>query len=45
LDAGWALDGLEEPSFPAGMSTPEKPFSWTNYPGIPPVLVARLRPI
>lgn len=41
--AGFALDRLEEPAFP-----PQEPerrsFSWRNYPQIPPVLVARLRP-
>lgn len=42
--AGWALDGLEENAFPAGMGTPEKPCGWANYPSIPPVMVARLRP-
>jgi hypothetical protein len=43
--AGWALDGLEENAFPAGMETQEKLFGWANYPSIPPVLVARLRPV
>jgi SAM-dependent methyltransferase len=45
LAAGWGLDGLEEPAFSADLATPEKPFSWTNYPSIPPVLVVRLRPL
>jgi SAM-dependent methyltransferase len=43
LQSRWVLDGLEEPSFPPGMGTPEKPFSWANYPSIPPVLIVRLR--
>jgi len=45
FEAGWVVDGLEEPAFPAGMGTPEKPFSWRNYPAIPPVLAVRLRPL
>ena len=44
FEAGWMLDGLEEGAFPPGMETPERPFSWANYPSIPPVLVVRLRP-
>jgi|CXWL01.1.fsa_nt_gi 2-polyprenyl-3-methyl-5-hydroxy-6-metoxy-1,4-benzoquinol methylase len=42
--AGLVLDGLEEPAFHPGMEEPERPFSWKNYPSIPPVLVVRLRP-
>lgn len=42
--AGFVLDGLEEPAF-----GPEdrggRPLSWLNYTEIPPVLVARLRPL
>lgn len=45
LRTGWVLDGLEEPAFAAGMGRPDRPFSWTNYPGVPPVLVVRLRSI
>ena len=41
--AGFMLDGVEEPSF-VGHDAPERPLSWDNYPEIPPVLVARLRP-
>jgi 2-polyprenyl-3-methyl-5-hydroxy-6-metoxy-1,4-benzoquinol methylase len=41
--AGFLLDAIEEPSF-VGREAPERPFSWDNYPEIPPVLVARLRP-
>jgi SAM-dependent methyltransferase len=40
--AGFALDGMEEPTFPATSSSP-RPLSWANYTDIPPVLVARLR--
>ena len=39
---GFALDGLEEPTFPTDSSSP-RPLSWANYTDIPPVLVARLR--
>ncbi|HEX5504084.1 MAG TPA: class I SAM-dependent methyltransferase [Thermomicrobiales bacterium] len=40
--AGFALDGLEEPSFDGGPE-PARPFSWANFPDIPPALVARMR--
>lgn len=40
--AGFVLDGLEEPAFDEAASGPA-PFSWANYPDIPPALVARLR--
>jgi 2-polyprenyl-3-methyl-5-hydroxy-6-metoxy-1,4-benzoquinol methylase len=40
--AGLALDGLEEPVFGPD-AQPNRPFSWQNYKGIPPALVARLR--
>ena len=43
FEAGFSLDGFEEPSF-VGMEDPSRPLSWDNYPDIPPVLVARLRP-
>lgn len=39
---GFVLDGLEEP----GHTQPPdgaRPFSWSNYPEIPPFLIARLR--
>ncbi len=39
---GFALDGLEEPTFSSGSSSP-RPLSWANFTDIPPVLVARLR--
>jgi SAM-dependent methyltransferase len=39
--AGFVLDGLEEPAFPPE-SRANRPFSWSNYPEIPPVLAARL---
>ena len=44
FEAGWALDGIEEPSFPSTMATPDRPYSWTNFAGIPPVIVLRLMP-
>lgn len=40
--AGFMLDGIEEPTFDAAARS-EQPFSWTNFPHIPPVLVVRLR--
>jgi 2-polyprenyl-3-methyl-5-hydroxy-6-metoxy-1,4-benzoquinol methylase len=46
--AGFTVDGMEEPSF----AEPEEssrsaagPLSWEDFPDIPPVLVARARPI
>jgi 2-polyprenyl-3-methyl-5-hydroxy-6-metoxy-1,4-benzoquinol methylase len=42
--AGFVLDGLEEPSFGPEDASP-RPLSWLNYTNIPPVLVARLRPM
>ncbi len=40
--AGFVLDGLEEPVF--GLEAKgDRPFSWTNFKEIPPVLVARMR--
>jgi 2-polyprenyl-3-methyl-5-hydroxy-6-metoxy-1,4-benzoquinol methylase len=41
--AGFVLDGLEEPAFPAG-ETAERQFGWQAYSEIPPILAARLRP-
>jgi hypothetical protein len=41
--SGFVMDGFEEASFPAGMQA-DNPFSWENYPEIPPVLGIRLRP-
>lgn len=40
--AGLVLDGLEEPLFGPDAQA-NRPFSWQNYKGIPPALVARLR--
>ena len=45
FDAGWAMDGVKEPSFPREMARPAEPSSWANLPAIPPVLVVRLRPV
>jgi 2-polyprenyl-3-methyl-5-hydroxy-6-metoxy-1,4-benzoquinol methylase len=42
FDAGFVLDRLEEPVF-TSEGQPDRPFSWSNYREIPPVLVARLR--
>jgi ubiquinone/menaquinone biosynthesis C-methylase UbiE len=41
--AGFALDGLAEPTFP-GDGNAEGPFNWGSVREIPPVLVARMRP-
>jgi 2-polyprenyl-3-methyl-5-hydroxy-6-metoxy-1,4-benzoquinol methylase len=41
--AGFVLDGIEEPAF-GDEDAGNYWFSWANYKGIPPVLVARLRP-
>ncbi|MEA2511894.1 MAG: hypothetical protein QOJ59_1381, partial [Thermomicrobiales bacterium] len=41
--AGFVLDGLEEPAFEPGTADAGRPFSWVNFPEIPPVLAARLR--
>jgi 2-polyprenyl-3-methyl-5-hydroxy-6-metoxy-1,4-benzoquinol methylase len=47
--AGFTVDGMEEPSFAEigdGSRSDASPFfSWENFPDIPPVLVARARPI
>lgn len=43
FQAGWVIDGLEEPAFqPTG--EPPEPLSWYSYTEIPPVLAVRLRP-
>ena len=42
FDAGFVLDGIEEPAFP-GAGDPKLAFNWRNYPQFPPVLVCRLR--
>jgi 2-polyprenyl-3-methyl-5-hydroxy-6-metoxy-1,4-benzoquinol methylase len=44
FDAGWAVDGVEEPAFPKDLATRADP-SWRNLSAIPPVLAVRLRPI
>jgi len=44
FQAGFVLDGLKEPSFPQA-AEPRAYISWANYTEIPPVLVARLRPM
>jgi 2-polyprenyl-3-methyl-5-hydroxy-6-metoxy-1,4-benzoquinol methylase len=42
FEAGFVLDGIEEPAFgPEDVGSRE--FSWVRFKGIPPVLVARLR--
>lgn len=43
FNAGFVLDGIEEPTFPvsAGSGRP----TWSNITQIPPALVARLRPL
>lgn len=42
--AGFALDGLEEPSF-APETTSSRALSWAHYRQIPPALVVRVRPV
>ena len=43
FDAGFVLDGLEEPAFPRSGATGQT-LGWSDVPGIPPVLAARLVP-
>ena len=44
FEAGFVLDGLEEPGFPRDHSAGKHPLSWgRDFSEIPPVLVARLR--
>ena len=44
FQAGFFLDGLEEPSFPPELSPGSNSLSWSgNFSQIPPVLVVRLR--
>jgi 2-polyprenyl-3-methyl-5-hydroxy-6-metoxy-1,4-benzoquinol methylase len=46
--AGFTVDGMEEPSFAKGEDSPRSdanPLSWENFVEIPPVLVARARPL
>jgi hypothetical protein len=42
FNAGFVLDGLEEPAFEEG-SEATRPLGWANYWEIPPVLVCRMR--
>lgn len=42
--AGFVLDALEEPAFPADSGQGGGELRWRELPEIPPVLVARLRP-
>jgi hypothetical protein len=37
------VDALEEPRFAPGSAEAARPFSWANFPEIPPVMAARLR--
>jgi 2-polyprenyl-3-methyl-5-hydroxy-6-metoxy-1,4-benzoquinol methylase len=44
FEAGFVLDGLEEPGFPPDPPTGENRLAWgSNFSEIPPVMVARLR--
>ena len=43
FQAGFVLDGLEEPALETRNANPHE-LSWSNVPGIPPVLVARFVP-
>ena len=43
FQAGFVLDGLEEPALEPRDANPHE-LSWSNLPGIPPVLVARFVP-
>ena len=45
FDAGWAMDGLQEPAFPQDQAIPADPSSWRNLSAIPPVFAVRLRPV
>ncbi len=40
--AGFTIDAVDEPAFPAGAPA-RSAFSWAKRPGIPPVLIVRLR--
>jgi len=42
FEAGFVVDGLDEPTFGAGAKA-SRPFSWANFQEIPPVLSARTR--
>jgi hypothetical protein len=41
--AGFVLDGIEEPTFPASLGNGRP--NWSNITEIPPVLVVRMRPL
>ncbi len=43
FETGFVLDGLEEPAFRSSEPDPWR-LSWSNVPGIPPILVARFVP-
>ncbi len=43
FEAGFVVDGLEEPTFEENWAEQRGPFSWRNLPEIPPGLVVRLR--
>jgi len=44
FDAGFAVDGFEEPTFArAERGKSKSPFSWANVPEIPPAVVIRVR--
>jgi len=48
FEAGFAVDGMEEPSFvepEGGSRSAARALTWENFVGIPPVLVARARPV
>ena len=42
FEAGFVMDGIAEPAFPAGAKS-NRDLGWQNYSQIPPVLVVRLR--
>ena len=42
--AGFVMDGIEEPVVPPGETSP-RALSWAHFTSIPPVLVARVRPM
>jgi 2-polyprenyl-3-methyl-5-hydroxy-6-metoxy-1,4-benzoquinol methylase len=42
FSAGFVIDGLEEPAYPAGGAGAKNPFSWAKRPEIPPAIVARV---
>jgi SAM-dependent methyltransferase len=42
FNAGFVVDGFEEPGFPPP-ETPRAAVKWENMPGVPPILVVRMR--